>query len=276
VPPRRSSAGTVHLKCQNKGKAVIVRIGSINTGGLQGMEAGPIARSVRRIVSIMALAASVAALALIVESHYGQWLFGDSLRQPYAAQSAADSGLGIDATALTPLEENRYRALSEYVAKRYRVSQDMAFDLIGLAHKAGKELQLDPLLIIAVISVESSFNPIAESVAGAKGLMQIIPKYHGDKLEEFGGPGAVFDPATNIQVGAQILKEYIRRTGNVGIGLQMYAGALGDEGDQYTNKVLGVKQRLQQVESQLQRGLTPAPMRTSSARSSNPFNLPLN
>ena len=273
MPPRRSSAGTAHLKCRNKGRAVIVRIGSINTGGLQGIEAaGPIARSVRKIVSIMALAASVAALALIVESHYGHWLFGDSLQQPYAAQSAAGAGLGTDATALTPLEENRYRVLSEYVAKRYRVSQDMAFDLVGLAYKAGKELQLDPLLIIAVISVESGFNPIAESVAGAKGLMQIIPKYHGDKLEEFGGPGAVFDPATNIQVGAQILKEYIRRTGNVGIGLQMYAGALGDDGDQYTNKVLGVKQRLQQVESQLSRG--PAPIRTASLRS-NPFTLPL-
>jgi soluble lytic murein transglycosylase-like protein len=274
VPTRRSSAGPAHLKCRNKGKAVIVRIGSIHTGTLQGIEDGPIARSVRKIVAIMALAASVAALGLIVESHYGQRLFGDPLQQPYAAQSAAGSGLGADATGLTPLEENRYRVLSEYVARRYRVSQDMAFDLVGLAHKAGRELQLDPLLIIAVISVESGFNPIAESVAGAKGLMQIIPKYHGDKLEEFGGPGAVFDPATNIQVGAQILKEYIRRTGNVGIGLQMYAGALGDEGDQYTNKVLGVKQRLQQVESQLLRGPAAAPIRTASIRSS-PFTLPL-
>ncbi len=223
----------------------------------------------------MALAASVAALALIVESQYGLSLFGDGLRQPYAAHSAVGGGLGTEATVLTPVEENRYRALSEYVAKRYRVSQDVAFDLVSLAYKAGRELQLDPLLIIAVISVESGFNPIAESVTGAKGLMQIIPKYHGDKLEEYGGPGAVFDPATNIQVGALILKEYIRRTGNVGIGLQMYAGALGDVEDQYTNKVLGVKQRLQQVESQLLRGPASSPMRTASIRSSNPFTLPL-
>ena len=125
-----------------------MRIGSINTGSLQGIGAGPAAQWARKVVSIAALAASVVALALIVESQYGR-LFGESLQQPYAAQSAARAGQGIEQTVITPAEENRYRALSEYVAKRYRVSQDVAFDLVSLAHKAGQELQLDPLLIIA-------------------------------------------------------------------------------------------------------------------------------
>lgn len=226
----------------------------------------------RRSVSVLALAASVAALALILQSHYGQLLFGESAQQPHAAQSAGTEA-SRGTVALTPAEESRYRALAEYVAKRYRVSQEVAFDLVTVAHKAGRELQLDPLLIIAVISVESSFNPIAESVAGAKGLMQIIPKYHGDKLNEFGGPHAVFDPEANILVGAKILKEYIRITGNLGSALQMYNGALHDSEDQYTNKVLGMKQRLQQVVSQPVRPVA-APMRTASARP-NAFALPL-
>lgn len=263
-------------KCRHNGKAGVLRMSGINTTvALRGIGAGAIAHPARKFVAVMALAASLAALALIIESQYGQYLFGDALERPDASRSIASNGQGRESTVLTPMEESRYRALSEYVAKRYRVSQDAAFNLVSLAYKAGRELQLDPLLIIAVMSVESSFNPIAESVAGAKGLMQIIPKYHGDKLEEFGGPGAVFDPATNIRVGALILKEYIRRSGNVGIGLQMYAGALGDDDDQYTNKVLGVKQRLQQVESQLRRGPTPIPMRTASLRQSNAFTLPL-
>jgi soluble lytic murein transglycosylase-like protein len=152
----------------------------------------------------------------------------------------------------TPAEEGRYRALSGFVAKRYRVSQDVAYDLVSHAHRVGRQLQLDPLLIIAVISVESRFNPIAESGAGAKGLMQIIPKYHGDKLEGFGGEQALFNPAANIEVGSQILREYIRRTGNVNIALQMYAGALGDYEDQYTRKVLNERQRLLQVVSKRQ------------------------
>ncbi|MBI3045581.1 MAG: transglycosylase SLT domain-containing protein [Betaproteobacteria bacterium] len=252
-----------------------MRIGSINPGGLQ---VGPVALWSRRFVSVLALFASVAALVLIVESQYGQRPFGESLQGPLDAisrASHADAKRGQPAV-LSRTEESRHRALSEFVARRYRVSQEVAFDLVGLAHRVGQDLQLDPLLIIAVIAVESSFNPIAESVAGAKGLMQIIPKFHGDKLGVYGGEQAVFDPATNIQVGARILKEYIRLTGNVGIALQMYAGALNDNDDQYTSKVLGVKQRLHYVASQSPGRPAPQPaVRTASARSSNAFALPL-
>lgn len=207
------------------------------------MQPGRLAQWSRKLVSVLALAVSVAALALIMESQHGQRLFGDPLQET-PGPGSVQAG---DAAVLDRSEENRYRVLSEFVAKRYRVSQDVAFDLVGLAHQEGNRLQLDPLLIIAVIAIESRFNPIAESGAGAKGLMQIIPKYHTDKLEEFGGEQAVFDPVTNIQVGSRILREYIRRTGNIGIALQMYAGALGDTEDQYTTKVLNERLRLQQV-----------------------------
>ena len=254
-----------------------MRIGSINPLNLRGASNGPFVGWSRKLVSILALVASVAALALIVESQYGQFLFGESWQRPFISQASADTQRKQQPVALTPVEEARYRALSEYVAKRYRVSQEVAFNLVSVAHQAGEELKVDPLLIIAVIAVESGFNPIAESVAGAKGLMQIIPRYHGDKLEEFGGAQAVFDPATNIQVGSQILREYIRRTGSVGIGLQMYAGALGDNEDQYTNKVLGMKQRLQYVVSQspVRPAATVAATRTASTRNSGGFPLQL-
>ena len=216
----------------------------------------------------MALFASVVALAIIVESQYGHFLFGETVH--HSADSEAEAGLnhGREATALNPAEESRYRALSGFVANRYRVSQDVAYDLVRVAHRAGHDLQLDPLLIIAVIAIESRFNPIAESVAGAKGLMQIIPKYHSDKLEEFGGEKAVYDPAANIQVGAQILKEYLRLTGNLGSALQMYAGALSDTEDGYTRKVLNEKGRLQQALSSQTVARTPAPaaVRTAAAR----------
>jgi soluble lytic murein transglycosylase-like protein len=211
----------------------------------------------RKLVSVLVLAASVAAVAFIVEIERSQFHLGE------ARQDAPDPLFPIGVTQdnaaadLVPAEEGRYRALSEFVARRYRVSQDVAFDLVSLAHQEGKRLQLDPLLIIAVIAIESRFNPIAESVAGAKGLMQIIPKYHTDKLEEFGGVQAVFDPATNIQVGSRILREYIRHTGNVGIALQMYAGALGDGEDQYTTKVMNERQRLLQVLTAIPRTSSP-------------------
>jgi soluble lytic murein transglycosylase-like protein len=144
-------------------------------------------------------------------------------------------------------EESHYQALAEFLARKYRVSERMIFNLVGMAHAAGRQIGIDPLLIIAVMAVESRFNPIAESLAGAKGLMQVIPKYHADKLQNYGGEDAVFDPQVNILVGTQILKEYIARTGNLSIALQMYAGALNDSEDVYTTRVMNEKQRLQQV-----------------------------
>jgi len=225
----------------------------------------------RKLASLVVLTASLVALALVVDNQYGQ-LFGRSPNDTEAIKQAAATPMAEpQAAALSPAEESRYRALSEFVANRYRVSQTVAFDLVELAHRVGKDLQLDPLLIIAVISIESRFNPIAESVTGAKGLMQIIPKYHTDKLREFGGVESVFDPETNIQVGAQILKEYIRLTGNVGIALQMYAGALSDNEDQYTQKVMNERQRLQHVVTQVLRHhpAPSAPMRTAAVRTAS-------
>ena len=259
----------------------MMRMGKLTSGSFLGAPSGEWTFWARRAVSLLALLASLTALALILDSRYGEW---SSAPRAGAAASETDTA-GADtvpaaATASvshTPAEEGRYRALSGFVAKRYRVSQDVAFDLVSHAHRVGRELQLDPLLIIAVISVESRFNPIAESGAGAKGLMQIIPKYHGDKLEEFGGEQAVFNPTANIVVGSQILREYIRRTGNVNIALQMYAGALGDYEDQYTRKVLTERQRLQQVVSKLQ-GLparaTAVKTAATTPRSGNPLVLP--
>lgn len=256
-----------------------MRIGKFIPGRHEGKPSSRWGHWPRRLGSILVLLASVAALSLIVRDQYGEaWLGQGEARATTLDPAPVDGAAGLvtaRGAALTQAEEARYQALSEFVARRYRVSQDVAFSLVSLAHRAGHQLQLDPLLIIAVIAVESRFNPIAESVAGAKGLMQIIPKYHGDKLEEFGGEQAVFEPAANIHVGAQILKEYLRRTGNLNIALQMYAGALGDGEDQYTRKVLNEKQRLQQVVSGTRnRPAPPDAVATASVRTSYTFVLP--
>ncbi|MGP1678725.1 MAG: transglycosylase SLT domain-containing protein [Burkholderiales bacterium] len=140
-----------------------------------------------------------------------------------------------------------YRALAVYLARRYKVAQEATEQLVGAAHEAGSRTGVDPLLILAVMAVESSFNPIAESVMGAKGLMQVMPKYHQDKLNAHGGEDAVFDPMTNIMVGARILKDAVRRGGGLMPGLQLYNGAFGDERQQYAQKVMAVKERLQQM-----------------------------
>lgn len=152
-------------------------------------------------------------------------------------------------------ENPRHRALALFLSRRYRVATDATEQLVGAAYEAGQQVGLDPLLILAVMAVESRLNPIAESVVGAKGLMQVIPKHHHDKFEDTGGADSVLDPMTNILVGARILKEYIRRTGSVEAGLQTYAGALSDTTSQYSQKVIAEKERLEQTVRMSQRSV---------------------
>src|SRR5437773_3123136 len=104
----------------------------------------------------------------------------------------------IQARAETPVEREQ-RAVTEFIAKRYRVSEGAVAGYVGAAYRAGEQHSVDPLLILAVMAVESRYNPVAESVAGAKGLMQVIPKYHLDKLMDHGGEHVLLEPDVNIQ-----------------------------------------------------------------------------
>ena len=144
-------------------------------------------------------------------------------------------------------DKPEYRTLAVYLARRYKVAQDATERLVGAAHEAGSRTGVDPLLLLAVMAVESRFNPIAESVMGAKGLMQVIPKFHQDKLDDLGGEDSVFDPMTNIMVGARILKDAVRRGGGLMPGLQLYAGAFSDDSQQYAQKVMAEKERMLQM-----------------------------
>lgn len=139
------------------------------------------------------------------------------------------------------------RGALNYVSKRYRVSTDALLPIFATAQEAGRELRMDPLLIIAVIGVESGFNPLSQSVVGAQGLMQVMPRFHKDKLPSDAGELPFFDPLTNVQVGAKVLKESIRRNGGIENGLQQFAGAINDPARRYATKVLAEMQRLEQA-----------------------------
>lgn len=139
------------------------------------------------------------------------------------------------------------RVLVEHLSRRFTIATEATERMVQTAHRAAGEVGLDPLLLLAVIAIESRFNPIAESSMGAKGLMQIIPKYHRAKLEAHGGEQAVLDPESNIMVGARILQEYVHRTGTIEAGLQFYNGAFWDGSARYAQKVFTERDRLEQV-----------------------------
>ena len=147
----------------------------------------------------------------------------------------------------TPVLSPRMRGALGYVSRRYRVSTEALEPIFATAQASGKELRIDPLLIIAVIGVESGFNPFSQSVVGAKGLIQVVPRYHMDKLPEEADRLAFLDPVINVRVGAKVLHESIRRTGGVETGLQQFGGALNDPERRYSSRVLAEKQRLEQA-----------------------------
>jgi soluble lytic murein transglycosylase-like protein len=139
------------------------------------------------------------------------------------------------------------RAVAEFLARRFRVAEEAVARFVTSAYRAGGELRVDPLLILAVIAVESRYNPVAESAFGAKGLMQVIPKFHMDKVEPLGGQDVLLEPEANIRIGTQILRECLRRFGETGSALQMYAGALDDANSVYSTKVLAERTRIEQM-----------------------------
>lgn len=149
--------------------------------------------------------------------------------------------------------ELEQRVVTEMLSKRYRVAQEAVGGFVAAAYRAGKATTVDPLLILAVISIESRFNPVAESTMGAKGLMQIIPKFHKEKLVGHGGDEALLDPEINILVGAQVLREYMRRFGGIETALQAYAGAFEEPTSQYSRLVLSERTRIAQTIARMHR-----------------------
>ncbi len=153
------------------------------------------------------------------------------------------------ATAADPSELTRQQAkVAHWIARRYRVAPEPISRLVKEAWVVGERAGLDPTLLLAIMAIESSFNPFAQSAVGAQGLMQVMTHVHDDKYVRFGGNHAAFDPVTNLRVGAMVLRECIARAGSLEGGLRYYVGAanLPDDGG-YAAKVLAAREQLQFV-----------------------------
>ena len=153
------------------------------------------------------------------------------------------------ATATDPASlPKQQAALTYWLSKKYRVAPEPVAALVAEAFSISGRTKLEPTLILAVMAVESGFNPFAQSHVGAQGLMQVMTRVHSDKYESFGGKLAAFDPVTNLRVGVRVLQECIARAGSLEAGLRFYVGAanLDDDGG-YAAKVLAEHGRLKQV-----------------------------
>ncbi|MFZ9406980.1 MAG: lytic transglycosylase domain-containing protein [Burkholderiaceae bacterium] len=138
--------------------------------------------------------------------------------------------------------------LAIHISNQYRRALDLSRELVHHAYQVSREAQIDPLLVLAIISVESRFNPLAESPAGAQGLMQVLTRVHFAKFKPFGGVQTAFDPATNLKVGTAILRHYLQAYDTLPLALKAYVGAAQAEHDfGYGAKVLAAREHLEKV-----------------------------
>ena len=137
------------------------------------------------------------------------------------------------------------RAVSDFFEKKYSLDRAKIEEYVSNTILIAKEVNIDPVLLLAVISVESNFNPNTKSQAGAEGLMQVMTAVHKDKYALFGGTSEAAKPEVNIRVGAYILKYLIATAGSLRNGLKYYVGAANAEDDGgYADKVMAERNRL--------------------------------
>jgi hypothetical protein len=196
---------------------------------------------------------SRADLREIIEAHTLGWLQErqEAREDPQARLAAelSEPDAVARATASDPKDLNRQQAaVAHWISRRYHVAPEPISRLVKEAWYVGERVSLDPTLILAIMAVESSFNPFAQSNVGAQGLMQVMTHLHDDKYVAFGGNLAAFDPVTNLRVGVQVLKECIARAGSLEAGLRYYVGAanLSDDGG-YAARVLFEQNHLRRV-----------------------------
>jgi hypothetical protein len=182
-----------------------------------------------------------------VSPHFADLM--DAPANPPSLHDPVSSTLAVNLdTRSTSSMRRQQQLVSEWLSKRYRVAGDATYMLVSATYQTAEEIKLDPLLILAVMAIESGFNPYAESPVGAQGLMQVMSKLHHEKFQDLGGVKAALNPVANIKVGSLILKNYVTRGGSVEAGLKLYVGAAYMANDAgYGAKVLAEYHRLKEV-----------------------------
>ena len=169
-----------------------------------------------------------------------------------ANAAAAIPSSKIDQAALNTQNlkgDKERQAVANHLATKYRISMAESVRYVSHAIEVANEVNLDPVLLLAIMATESSLNPNAQSHAGAQGLMQVLTRVHTEKFEPYGGSVAAFVPEANIRVGALILKACIAKAGSLEAGLRSYLGAPNASSgpNSYTYKVIAEREELNEV-----------------------------
>ena len=136
-------------------------------------------------------------------------------------------------TAAPPAETPAPPAATAYVS-----NVSLSGELTAFTLELCRQYGVDSSVIFSVMYQESHFNPYAVSGSGAMGLMQVIPRYSQDRMNRLGVTD-LFDPASNIRVGIDILADYYYRNGSWVSALTEYRYGTPWGSNDYASLILG-------------------------------------
>ena len=154
-------------------------------------------------------------------------------------EELAESKVKLEALESTGLlQDARDLQAAERLGLRQALTKDLeklpsddAPRVLAALVREGRRTGLDPILLAAVIRVETHFDPYAVSNVGARGLMQLMPATASGLAEKSGhhrvAPAHLFNPVLNIELGAAYLKQLIDRFGDVRTALIAYNAGPG-------------------------------------------------
>ena len=123
-------------------------------------------------------------------------------------------------------------------ASKNKTSYQKSLAIVNAAFEHAEEKKLDPLMLLSMMYAESTFNANAKSGYGAKGLMQVVPRWHKDKLRGR-DPYAI---GVNIEVGTTVLDNcLIKHKDNIYRSLSCYSGGASKK---YQKRIAGMHKRL--------------------------------
>jgi soluble lytic murein transglycosylase-like protein len=121
------------------------------------------------------------------------------------------------------------------IARRYRVEPSAVERVISLAEK---HFPADPILLLAIVGVESAWRPWAVGTVGEVGLCQVRPELHGASATQLA------DPAINVRVAGRVLRGCLKRSGGDVAGAVARYNGRGEAAESYAARVLGERDRL--------------------------------
>lgn len=130
-----------------------------------------------------------------------------------------------------------------HIAQRYRRPPEQVRHLVRVSERAAAKHGLPPELLLAIVETESGFNTAARSRYGARGLMQVVPRFHPEIVKQVGGVHRLDEPEANIEAGARILATYVESSGSLNKALVRYSGGARS----YASKVASRQRELERI-----------------------------